>query len=1026
MRKILFIISVFTLMSAFVFAQTNQRYVGLQMLNLDPKPEAYDGVIEGSIDAGANLVLLTIFWDEVYKTATSTPDWRQPDRQIEIIKRKGAKVAIRINLSRYMSRLSGFWEDRERPQGYLFKPLEGIYGRTSFSLTSTSAIDKARGFVKEVCQRYNGLQQDGSLLFVSFVTTPIQELGHHFTTYEEGEWVKSYPKEYQTVFDYSPGAAAAFRRWAQQQYSSIQKLNYHWKTQETNWDNLTIPLQYGEANQLRLFQSKAGKDFYLFSHLTLKNFINNMISGIKEINPNFKVVNEYGSVIDAITGLRNTFAFKDLDENTDGTKINNDIRYDHKFMTDVIRSNRPNKWVMNEVFFDRVSSDADYVKQFDECFENGSKAVVFVIPDIEFLAKARTPLQIAANRWIPRPVTNVQPVASMRYSVSDMLDSTSKNLQKEWSKLAGINRQPVDIQLVEDILTNDYWKPVRNNILPTVKDVIYDKAVKIRKKFSLIIPLNTFADADGFISRIEVVSLPAWLKFENNELSGDAPAQLGEYQIRLRAVDNEQGTVEQSFKILVVDTNIKPQLVATLPDFPTYIEQYVAVNLKNYFNDPDGSIVRLQANGLQPWMSFDNGVFVAYPRSYGKFIVTVRAYDEDSTWAEGRFTFEVLNRPPQVINTLATKVIAQNKAFKYDLSRANIFADTDGSIVQIKALNRPSWLSFQDNVLSGTPTATGTFSIIIRAYDNGGDSTQTIFTIVVDTRANLNQPPAARFKIPNIKIFVAELFSYKIPDSLFFDTNGYIDRIETPNLPTWLTIKNNTISGRATKIGLYTVNIRAIDDDDASVTATFTIEVLYPKLNFELFEAGPPSSRKLITNLKNGDFLQAQILPQRINIRVNAETGVNKMVLKMVGPYQKSGEVKVFPYTLFDDEYGFAPIAGTYTYTATAYTDTLVMSQESITFKIVPPQPLPEWVVYPNPFENVCNFKLPLNFDVNKLTVTLIYSTGQRVSISKPSIFVADELVHILLDDLNLVPGTYFLELNEDQNIKKIVKVVKY
>jgi Beta-galactosidase/Putative Ig domain len=1026
MRIFFYFVFVFTMVSTLASAQADQRYVGLQMLNLDPKPEAYDGVIEGSIDAGANLVLLTVFWDEVYKTPTSAPDWRQPDRQIDLIKRKGAKVAIRVNLSRYISRLSGFWEDRERPQGYLFKPLEGIYGRTSFSLTSTTAVEKAREFLKEVCQRYNGLQQDGNLLFVSFVTTPIQELGHHFVSYEEGEWIKSYPKEYQTVFDYSPGAAAAFRRWAQQQYPSIQKLNYHWKTQETNWDNLTIPLQYGEANQLRLFQTKPGKDFYLFSHHTLKNFINNMISGVKEINPNMKVVNEYGSVIDAITGLRNTFAFKDLDKNADGTKINNDIRYDHKFMTDVVRSNRPNKWVMNEVFFDRVSSDADYVKQFDECFENGSKAVVFVIPDIEFLAKARPALQIAANRWVSRPVTSVQTVASMRYSVSDMLDSTSKNLQKEWAKLAGINRQPVDVQLNEDILTDDYWKPIRVNVLPTVKDVIYDKAVKIGKKFSLTIPLSTFADVDGFMSRIEAINVPPWLKFENNELSGTAPTQAAEYTIRIRGIDNEQGVVEQSFKISTVDTNIKPQLVATLPNFQSYLEQYVSINLKSYFNDPDGSIVRMQASGLASWMSFDNGAFVAYPRSYGTFTITVRAYDEDSTWAEGRFVFQVLNRPPQVINTLATRVITQNKPFKYDLSRANVFIDPDGSIVQIKALNRPEWLSFQDNVLSGTPTTTGTFPITIRAYDNGGDSTQTTFTIVVDTRANLNQPPVARFKIPEVTIFVAQSFSYKIPDSLFFDSNGYIDRIETPNLPSWLTVQNNVVSGRAIKTGLYVVSIQAFDDDDASVTATFTIKVVYPKLSFELFEAGPPSSRKLITNLNDGDLLQAQILPQRMNIRVNAETAVNKMILEMVGPYQKSGEVKAFPFTLFDDERGFAPIAGTYTYTATAYADTIVMSRARITFKIVPAQPLIEWVVFPNPFDNVCNFKLPPNFDAARLGVTLIYSTGQRVSIPKPSIFVSDGLVHILLNDFRLLSGVYFLELKEDQDIKKIVKVVKY
>jgi Putative Ig domain/Beta-galactosidase/Secretion system C-terminal sorting domain len=1098
-------------------AQTNadrQRYVGLMNLNLNGTLDAADNYTKTAINNGCNLVYMTIFWDRVYTSSTSQPDWRQYDRQIEMITQMGAKVAIRIWVGRNRDRINGYWTEKESQQDANFKPIVGIYDATMFSYNYQPAVDKAQEFIKQVCQRYNRYQTNGQILFVTVATTPTQEIGYQYENWPDG----NYDKRSGNAFDYSKSATDAFNDWIQQKYKRLAKLNYVWKSNPvTAWDQAS-PIPLPEAPKAT-FSGRRGRDWYYFRHQTLKKFIDQTVSTIRGVNSTYKIINDYGSVIDNLSALRGTLAFKDLDQNVNGTKVNNSTDDNHYLIIDVLRSNSNGRWTMNEVFYDGVATTADYIRQFDECFEFGSNIVVFTISTDAQMEGSKATLRAMSNKWLNVPVADIKPQVSMKYSVTQLLDSTNAAIYKEYEQktnVPGGGKRPVNIELIEDILLPSYWdvlinvppvvnyalgnrasrlrrdfvykipndlfkdpdgsivkieavdlpswlrfnngefsgvtpsqiadytivvratdddgatiqtsfnlKTVDINQVPIVNYSLADRTSKPNRAFSYKIQADLFRDSDGTITKVEAVNLPSWLKFENNDLSGTTPTALGEYTITIRATDDDGATAQTNFKIKILDTNIRPVAAVALPNFDTYRQQSVEFKLRDdQFEDADGRIVRIEARNLKPWMRFDGKTFFAYPDELGTFKVTLRAIDDDSAFVESSFQVRVVNRIPIVTKPFGDKIVALSKVFKYKVSKDN-FTDLDGSIVRVAVFGRPSWIQYDNDELSGTPTQLGTFRLTVRAYDTTGDSVETALNIIVDTRQNLNSPPVVRFQIPNVKMFANQPFKYKISDSLFYDANGYIDRVETPNLPNWLSFKNNELIGIPTQEGSYTVTIKATDDDETSVTTTFRIDVRFPAFTLELQQAGTPAFRKFIAEIKNNDIIQATSLPDKINLYATCESPFNKITFNLSGPYRKSLTVNKFPYTLFNEETGFGPVAGAYTLQMQAFKDSLKVSESTVRFRIQTDKPLTDWQVYPNPFDQVCNIKILDNLVATDLTYNLITLTGQKINISKNNINTSEQVIYLDLGGASLSTGMYFVEIFKDQERLKIVKIIK-
>ncbi len=713
------------------FAQSpkedNKRYFALLLLNLSEERDFELEVIRQAHAAGMNSVVLTVYWDKVYRNSPAGPgDWGKSDNQIQLATRLGMKVGIRVFLGRNSGYLNGFWTDAESAKDYNQYPLREIYNYTHFSYLHEPSVQKGADFVKQVTERYKYLQEQDNLLFLSVVTSPTQEAGyHHINIPPNGE----YKEAYLSIFDYSDFYKKGFIEWLRSKYKKIVRLNLLWGGDYKSFEEVLPPVTPWDTKES--FFGRRGKDWYIYRHLILKQFNDRMIQTVKDVDKNIPYVLEFGSVIDNVSGLRGTLSFPDLALKTDGVKIHDTEMYDHRWTMDVIRSNvRADQWVMNEVFYNDQLANSEFYEHIDESFQSGAKLVAFVLSTPGNVAAVRDVIQNSTAKWLSQPVVPVVPQDTISYRLSAVIDKTIWNLgtYEIWKKAARGNGppRPVYVKLDEDILKDEYWAPAANRP-PYLLNPVPMQIIAVNREFAYRIPTDTFADMDGNVVRIEVSSLPPWLKYEDGSLRG-LPTVMGDSRIQVRGIDDE-GDATDAYLTIRVDTrenaNKPPMVKKNLANVTIAVNDNFTYKLPtDLFVDPDGSVVRIEAADLPGWLTFQNGEFKGRPTQIGDFRVALKAYDDLNAFVEIYFTISVvepqfLNNPPYAQTTLPIQFTKVNEPFNYVLP-TNLFSDGDGYITLISVQNMPSWLSFSLNTFSGTPTDTGEYRVTIRAYDNAG------------------------------------------------------------------------------------------------------------------------------------------------------------------------------------------------------------------------------------------------------------------------------------------------------------------
>lgn len=716
-----------------------QRYFSLMLLNLSQEKDFELDVIRQAANAGVNSVLLTIHWDKVYKDSPVGPgDWYRYDSEIQLATQLGLKVAIRVFVGRNRDRIKGFWTQAESMRDYLQNPIREVYDATSFSYLHQPSVDLAADFVTQVTQRYKHLQKDNNLLFISVVTTPTQEMGYHMLSIPpNGEYKELYP----TIFDYSDFYKKGFTAWLRSKYKKLIRLNLLWGSDYKTFEEILPPVTPWDLKES--FFGRRGKDWYIYRHLILKQLNDRMIQSVKDVDKNISYITEFGSVIDNVSAVRGTLAFRDLTEKSDGIKIHDADNYDHRWTMDIVRSNmRPNQVVMNEVFYGDYLPHSEFYEQIDECFESGAKMVVFVLSTTGHVAAVRDVLRNSANKWLNKPLVPIVTTDTVSYRLSRVIDKTVDNVGAfdTWKKLArgGGSPRPVHVQLDEDILSDEYWKAAAN-MAPYLQNPIPMQIIAVNRDFAYRISTDTFADRDGTIAKVELPSLPGWLRYEGGELKG-TPTLLGDTRLLVRGIDDE-GAVTDAYLTVRVDTrenaNKPPTVQKNLANVVTAVnESFLFTIPKDLFIDKDGSVTRIEASELPSWLTFQNGQFKGFPTKSADYRVALKAYDDLNAFVEIYFMIQVvepqfLNSAPYVQNTIPVKFTKVSEPFKYTLP-TNIFGDGDGYIALITAQNLPTWLAFSLNEFSGTPPQEGEYRIIVRAYDNVGGYVDTPFILKVE------------------------------------------------------------------------------------------------------------------------------------------------------------------------------------------------------------------------------------------------------------------------------------------------------
>lgn len=807
----------------------NQRYLCIALLNTTEGAEFGLDVIREGAKKGCNAVMVTVRWDVVYYTPSSSANWAQYDNQIRLAKELGLKVFLRIHLARCCNRNEGYWEESESARDERGNTLKEI-----FSMSHEPSLQKALGFVREVCQRYNSDQQNGHILCLAATTTTTQESGYHYENSANGG-------NYTAMYDYSPSMITGYREWLLQRYGSLSKINSEWKSDYNNVNDIQpVNTSYPHS------ENKRWSDWYVFRHNALKKFLDGVSSSAKGVNGSYKVINDFGSVHDGLSFRRATFAFKDLARNTDGTKINDSQYFSHYFSADVLRSNMgTGKWIMNEAFREPGLSQYGMQLMLSEHFERGCKLVNIVANNTDDINWYSPGITWVLNNWLNKPMTPIVPVQSMIVKLSELVRTggyPQAGYSSRWDEKKKYG--PVEVRLVEDLLGEPEVNqpPIVNSPLPNYSFTAGFEA-------SYKIPDDAFKDPDGSIEYYEVGGLPAGLYFENNTIKGSA-SSLGKYTITVKATDLYDASTSTTFT-LTINAPITSKInLYKAGNFQTRVllkelKNGDTLNLKehtyplNFFAEAAsnveavvmklaGPVSRNQTETDKPFGLYGDNDGINL--KVGSYELTVEAYNSQnisSLTALGKTSLKFvvidkeLNIAPRIVNPVAEPQAAIGRAFDWNFP-SNVFQDVDGSIVKLVFTNLPAGLKAVDWKISGTPTQIGTFRVTVEAIDNLGASAKTTFNIKV---AAFNQAPTVVSTIPDQSILIQQPYEYTIPLTLFKDEDGYIVRIIAVNTPPGISLQNGKLKGVPTSSGIYQIGIRAIDNEGAWGEFSFRLTV---------------------------------------------------------------------------------------------------------------------------------------------------------------------------------------------------------
>ena len=528
-----------------------QRYMGVTIFNFENDPRVDDERIEHSAAAGCNAVEITINWDRVYPTRQSVANWKVVDSHVQTALRLGLKIALRIHVGREIKLLGDFWETNETMQAADGSRSTGS-GITQFSYAHQPTIELAKDFVKETTRRYVYLQQQNKLLFFSVVASPALE-SEYSPVLDKADGDKVV-----IAFDYSDPMKGAFRQWLQGKFS-LSDLNKRWNTSFGDWNAVTPPGNTTSDPRGIFSASRRGLDWYVFRHRLLEQFLNDITNTIKSVDGSIRVVNQHGAVWDRLSGLRGTYAFKSLNQNSDGLKFNDGPTYNHRFSMDLVRGNlKPGAFMINAVdgmFWQTVSIDT-YYNQVKECFDHGASMLTLA----NFGGKdARATLTELVNQVVDagllnQSVTQVQTGGSISYKLSEILRDTYTPITNRWTdQYNKSGKKPVQVTLIEDLL-DEMDEPAQPDVnkAPQVITAYADRDATVGKSFSLTVSESHFRDPDGSIAKVEVSGLSAGLSYNaSTNLIAGTPTSVATLSVTVKATDNDGATATDAFLIRV-------------------------------------------------------------------------------------------------------------------------------------------------------------------------------------------------------------------------------------------------------------------------------------------------------------------------------------------------------------------------------------------------------------------------------------------------------------------------------------------
>lgn len=355
-------------------------------------------------------------------------------------------------------------------------------------------------------------------------------------------------------------------------------------------------------------------------------------------------------------------------------------------------------------------------------------------------------------------------------------------------------------------------------------------------------------------------TLPPGLTLESyGEIDG-TPTAPGTYTVPISAT-NAGGTASATLTIVIAPLPV--------PVFSGSAVVNATVNsFFSYYISASGSPTSYTASGLPTGVALDasTGYITGTVAAVGSYPVTLSATNASGTGsATLTITVVPVPAPPlPVITSAAGATGLVGSAFSYTVQAS-------GSPASYAVGGLPAGLTFNAStgLISGTPTAGGTYSLTLSATNVTGTGNGTLNLVVA---AAASSPPVVTSPAGAVALL-------KEPFNYFLTANPPATSFAASNLPAGLSFDSTTgqISGTPTTAGAYTVPVTATNAA-GSIQVTLNLSVINP--SFAVFTSpaavsavvGQAFSTTLTSSGTTSSLSSASGLPAGLSI--NPTTGV--------------------------------------------------------------------------------------------------------------------------------------------------------
>lgn len=307
-------------------------------------------------------------------------------------------------------------------------------------------------------------------------------------------------------------------------------------------------------------------------------------------------------------------------------------------------------------------------------------------------------------------------------------------------------------------------------------------------------------------------NLPNTLSIDTNgNLTGTLPAQAGEYKFTITVEDAQKTKASREYTIKVSTLTIQTTSLKTWTQGLAYTDNLTGIGGSTW-----------SALGLPTGLSINptTGAITGTPTASGTFSVVITYSGNNQSVSK---TLELTINPPVSILTTSLPTGVVGRDYSQSIVRSG------GSLPytwEITSGSLPPGLTFNagTGAISGTASASGTYTFTIKLTDVVGSSDNKTYSITINSALDISTPTTGQQAPPQAIVGADYQFTLQASGG----NPPYQWSLATgSSLPTGLSLNQYTgmISGKPNEEGDYSFNITVADSTSATATKMFKIAV---------------------------------------------------------------------------------------------------------------------------------------------------------------------------------------------------------